>query len=149
MTYWIKAQPDYWGNFHQWERPIYWTFSNMGYHIAIYRQSSAHVDDTGWGSSVVTSYNYNPDFGTFTGIWGGIFSHSTVNWSGNWGVSFNASPNDSSRIHISPRITQRYVCKYFLHRRRQQHLWRQSNISNPQVCRKMQEKDFSGDQSTE
>ena len=55
-----------------------------------------HVEATGWGSSFnVNPGSVTPGSSTFTGIWGGIFTHSTVNLSISCDGSVNASPDNS------------------------------------------------------
>ena len=75
--------------------------SGFQYTVNIWARNEA----TGLGGSVVTSSNGNPGSGTVIGSWGGRFHHSTVNWSGKWDVSVNASPDYSPRSPISPRVS--------------------------------------------
>ena len=64
-----------------------------------------HDEATVWGSTS----NGNHDSGTsgpntLTGSWGGRFSHSTVNWSGDRDGSVTAIPDDSPRSPDSPGV---------------------------------------------
>ena len=95
-----------------------------------------------WDSSDAARYNANPGSSTVIEIWGGSFDNSTVNWNGNWNVYVNASPGDSMRSPIFPRIVQHHIREDFLHCRHQQHLWCQFNHVNHWVCQQRQDRDF-------
>ena len=70
----------------------------------------------GWCSTGAASFNGNPCSITFTGIWGGIFSTSNLNWIGNWNGSVSTNPTDFPWSQFFPCITQRRVRKYFFQR---------------------------------
>ena len=77
----------------------------------------AQVEATGWGS---ISNNYNQS-------WGGSFTNTKSITNVPWGGFVDARPDYLPRRPVSPRVSRRRVCKYFLCCRRHQSLWRQYN----------------------
>ena len=97
----------------------------------------------GWGSTGAANSNGNPGSAISTGIWGGSFANSTVNWIGNCSVFINASPDNSQRIPPCPCVDQRRVHDDFFLCSHQKHLWHQYNRDNPRVYRRRQIRYFS------
>ena len=99
-----------------------------------------HIESTGWGSrSNINTGSGTAGSKTVAGIWGGRFTHSTINWSGNWYRSINASSDYSPRSPASTRVARRCIRKDFLPCRRQQRIWYQSNRP---VCWQRQDRDI-------
>ena len=141
------VQPDYWWIFDQWKCPIYWNFSNLGRGFLCIVNIQDHVEAIGWeSSSNVNPGSCTPGSSTVTVIWGEIFAHSTLNWSGNLDVSVNSSPDDSPWSPASPRVSRRRIHKDFFYRMCRQRLLRQSNLW---VSWRRQDRSFSDGLATQ
>ena len=98
---------------------------------------------SGWGSTGDANSNGNPGFTIVTGIWGGSFSNSTMNCSGNWSGYVNSIPCYLLWSPTCSCFDQRLIRNDLLHCRRQHCLWRQFNRANPRVCQRSQNRYFS------